>query len=179
MVGIGRPSAADSVDGGPRQPNDRSSTRPCPQSFFKRKKPSYSFRSLLSTTSPCGCHFVRPVPNADATLPRCCRVPHPALLARPRHECFSPPPVVCSLRPSDVSPARPSQEWCWWRWCARAAGGLVLVRPTEPSPLLMVVVVVLACRRLLPAPTPVAGIGRRLAFPSPMLHMCVSIILEV
>jgi hypothetical protein len=49
MVGIGCPSAADSVDGGPRQPNDRSSTRPCPQSFFKRKK---NLLILFAPSSP-------------------------------------------------------------------------------------------------------------------------------
>jgi hypothetical protein len=61
---------------------------PSPPTVKKRKKSSYPFRSLLSTTAPCGCHSIRPVLNTDAILPCCCHAP----LARPCCNRFSPPP---------------------------------------------------------------------------------------
>jgi hypothetical protein len=57
----------------------------------KEKKTPYPFRSLLSTTWPCVCHSVRPAPNADATLPRCCHAPHSAPLAHPRSRALLAP----------------------------------------------------------------------------------------
>ena len=62
---------------------------------FKQKR-----KYLLSLSLPplhyitCGCHSARPVPNADATLPQCCRASHPAALDRPRRKHFSPLPVT-------------------------------------------------------------------------------------
>jgi hypothetical protein len=94
-----------------------------------------------------GCHFALLLPCAPSDL-----------LARPRRVRFSPPPVArwcrwCSLLPSHVPPARPSQ--------AGASGG----GARAPS---------------LPAGSAPGGWNRpALTFPSPMLHTYVSIVSDV
>ena len=76
------------------QPNTARPLALSPKHSIKKEEKTFLSLSLplLSTTSPCGCHSVRTVPNADATLPRCYRVPHLVSLARspPLRELLAP-----------------------------------------------------------------------------------------
>jgi hypothetical protein len=120
-----------------------------PQSILK-KKASYTFRFLLSTALPYGCHSFRSIPNADATLPHYCHAPlrrrSLALIARAAH---SPEP-------------RPAVLVAVVRACAAGAGA-----PTRPRPARCC-----ARRRSLPAPTP-APWNRLAPISPPLCCICI------
>jgi hypothetical protein len=86
----------------------------------------------LHATTFGGSHSIRPVPNIDVNLPRCCRATHPAPLAHPRLGRFSTP----ARRATTASGARPARRARRLPGRAKTdAGGasahapLVLVRP--------------------------------------------------
>jgi hypothetical protein len=139
MLGIGHPSARMGADGGLR----RSPTIVHPPVLAlnrSKKKPFYPFRSLLSTTAFCGCHFICPRPERGCNSA--------SLLSRAPSGAARSPLSQVLLSPSSRA-RRPPGRAKTGVGGAGACAPLVLVRPpAEPSPVL--VVVVLTRRRLRP-----------------------------